>query len=249
MTNENPVNSVKFEFIELTETSIKFALQCNVSFANGLRRILLGELATLAIDYVEITENTSVFADEMVANRLGLLPLDDRISLIEKDACDCDEHCEKCAVVFQLNRTNNTVENMDVLGRDLTNSHGLQMGGSNVLICKLAPKQSIKLRCVARRESCVSANSRHAKFSPVTAVAFSYDEENVKKHTVLWKENNETVGESWPFVNEDSGVYDLRKVERVVMNVEVVEGVGKPKEILKKGLELYKKKFERILDA
>ena len=47
----------------------------DASIANAFRRILLAEVPTLAIEKVYIENNTSVLADEVVAHRLGLIPL------------------------------------------------------------------------------------------------------------------------------------------------------------------------------
>ena len=45
------------------------------SFNNSLRRILLSEAETITIDRVFFYDNSSVFNDEMIAHRLGLIPV------------------------------------------------------------------------------------------------------------------------------------------------------------------------------
>ena len=45
------------------------------SIANALRRILLSEIPTVAIEKVFIENNTSVMQDEVLAHRLGLIPI------------------------------------------------------------------------------------------------------------------------------------------------------------------------------
>lgn len=45
------------------------------SIANALRRILLSEIPTMAIEQVYIWNNSSIIQDEVLAHRLGLIPL------------------------------------------------------------------------------------------------------------------------------------------------------------------------------
>ncbi|CAL5868121.1 uncharacterized protein PFLUO_LOCUS2345 [Penicillium psychrofluorescens] len=47
----------------------------DAAVANAFRRILMAEIPTLAIEYVYVHNNTSVIQDEVLAQRLGLVPL------------------------------------------------------------------------------------------------------------------------------------------------------------------------------
>lgn len=47
----------------------------DASIANAFRRILIAEIPTLAIEYVFVWNNTSIVQDEVLAQRLGLVPL------------------------------------------------------------------------------------------------------------------------------------------------------------------------------
>ena len=44
-------------------------------FANAFRRILIADVPTMAVEEVFIYNNTSVMQDEVLAHRLGLLPI------------------------------------------------------------------------------------------------------------------------------------------------------------------------------
>lgn len=47
----------------------------DASLANAFRRILLAEIPMLAVEDVFVQQNTSVVQDEVLAHRLGLVPL------------------------------------------------------------------------------------------------------------------------------------------------------------------------------
>jgi DNA-directed RNA polymerase subunit D len=64
------------EFIEREERSAKFLVRgVTPAFANGIRRAMIADVPTLAIDEVRFIENSSVMFDEQIALRLGLVPL------------------------------------------------------------------------------------------------------------------------------------------------------------------------------
>lgn len=60
-----------------------FRATCSESLANALRRSV-AEVPTLAIDEVEIYKNDSALYDEMIAHRLGLVPLKTEAKMSEK---------------------------------------------------------------------------------------------------------------------------------------------------------------------
>lgn len=47
----------------------------DASVANAIRRVLLAEVPTVAIENVYVWNNTSIVVDEVFAHRLGLVPL------------------------------------------------------------------------------------------------------------------------------------------------------------------------------
>ena len=60
----------------------------------------------MAIDIVEVQENTSALNDEFIAHRLGLVPLvSDKVDSFEMhQMCDCEEFCPKCSVEYRLSK-------------------------------------------------------------------------------------------------------------------------------------------------
>jgi DNA-directed RNA polymerase II subunit RPB3 len=97
--------------IELSQPKNEFELNfalvgTDVSVANAIRRTMIAEVPTMAIELVTVKENTSALHDEYIAHRLGLIPLvSTRAAEFEysRDCEACDDHCEKCSVKFVLN--------------------------------------------------------------------------------------------------------------------------------------------------
>lgn len=67
---------MKIHILSKTDTEIKFLMEdLNPQFANALRRIMISEIPIMAINSVDFTENESVLYNEVIAHRLGLVPL------------------------------------------------------------------------------------------------------------------------------------------------------------------------------
>jgi DNA-directed RNA polymerase I and III subunit RPAC1 len=159
------------------------------SIANALRRVMIAEVPTMAIEHVYIVNNTSIIQDEVLSHRLGLIPLDADPRLFEWKG-QYDESNEKNTIVMKLNVTcrrlpDGSLENEKVYSSQLEwlsagselpedtktmfeSDQSLLLDSVNpvhddILIAKLRPGQTIQLEC-----HCVKGvGEEHAKWSPV----------------------------------------------------------------------------------
>jgi DNA-directed RNA polymerase II subunit RPB3 len=85
-----------------------------------------------AIDMVEIKENTTVLPDEMIAHRLGMIPLnsenlDRHVPYYTRD-CTCMGYCDQCTVTLELHARCNDNRTMEVTSKDLIVAAGSETG-------------------------------------------------------------------------------------------------------------------------
>ena len=177
----------------------------NLETANSLRRVMLAEIPTIAIDVVEVLDNTSVLADEFVCHRLGLVPLSSRgvEDLLYSRDCDCEQYCEQCSITLTLHAKCTSDENMKVYARDLIvdGRHATSIGtpmitdpdGVGCLLAKLRRDQELRLKCVAKK----GIAKEHAKWMPTSAVGFEYDPHNKLHHLDMWFENDTNPKDEW----------------------------------------------------
>lgn len=103
---------------ELKKDRVNFVLEnVDLAFANSLRRVVMADIPTVAIDMVEIESNTTVLPDEFIAHRLGMIPL---ISTNCEEAirytrdCTCLAGCPFCSVRLTLNVSCNDNSTMHI---------------------------------------------------------------------------------------------------------------------------------------
>ncbi len=232
---------MKISILELTDTNIKIRLNAPVSFANAIRRVILSEVSSYAIDQVEIEENKTVLADEMLVHRLGLIPIMVHKDLIFKEDCDCNSYCSRCSVILQLNCVNTSSSVINITGKNIVVCEDVNVDIHDSFIVKLAPQHCLKLKCIVRR----GYAKNHVKYCPAAIVSFSYDKRNATRATSLWYEEDPV--KEWPKVNQEPNI-DWKDPDDIEMNIEVVEGTYKPKDLLVSALNILRNKFQSILE-
>lgn len=84
---------------------ISFLLKgSNEVFANTIRRLIIEEVPTLAVEEVEVKDNSSALHDEMLALRLGLVPIktDLRSYKLPQNQDEIDEKSASCTLQLKL---------------------------------------------------------------------------------------------------------------------------------------------------
>ena len=146
-----------------------------LSLLNAVRRACFTDVPVMAIDIVEFFENNTVLYDEIIAHRLGLIPLTSEEAL-EKYASP--EECRdaplgdpKCHVVFRLEVETGPNEYRVVYSGDMESSdRSVKPLHDNIPIVVMAPNQSLRLQAYAR----LGYGHEHAKWMPVSIAAHKY---------------------------------------------------------------------------
>ena len=90
------------KIIQKDKNKLIFSSEFSESLANAIRRSVL-EIPVLAIDEVEMYKNDSALYDEIIAHRLGLVPLKMEKDMNLKSDCSCEgKGCAKCTVQLKL---------------------------------------------------------------------------------------------------------------------------------------------------
>merc|ERR1719343_1327736 len=122
-----------------TPSLVKFELtETDPSVANALRRVMLAEVPSMAIEIVNIVENEPVLFDEFIAHRMGLLPLTSHYvgdippdfgvgrGFNEYKDCNCFDGCGYCTTEYELDVVNTEDKVMNVTHFDIKESRKYQ---------------------------------------------------------------------------------------------------------------------------
>ena len=131
------------------------------AFANALRRLITEEVPVMAIEDVEFRKNNSILYDEMIAQRLGLIPLTTDIKSYNlPQKCKCKgEGCARCRLKMTLKAKGPAmVYASDIKSKD----SAIKPVHPKLPIVKLLKGQDIEIEATAM----LGQGKEHMKWSP-----------------------------------------------------------------------------------
>jgi DNA-directed RNA polymerase subunit D len=144
---------------------------------NSLRRVIISELPVMAIDSVVVVNNTSVMYDEMLAHRLGLIPLTTPLSALPpiEDCVSGLADPSECSARLTLQVTADG--DLTVYSGDLVSERpDVAPVYKDIPIVKLVKGQSIVLEAYAK----LGVARDHAKWQAALASYYYYPRVEVR---------------------------------------------------------------------
>jgi len=176
---------LKIEVLSLTHDRALMVIKgAPLHLANSIRRVMIAEVPTLAIDRVFVAENTSSVFDEIIAHRLGLIPLSGDISKLKfPEECECGGvGCPNCEVRLFLD-IEALEDNLTVYSGHLKSERAdVYPISESIPIVMLAKGQKLVLEARAR----LGKGKIHAKWQPVSVAVLR----NMPKITIFNSCNN-----------------------------------------------------------
>ncbi|MGC8652044.1 MAG: DNA-directed RNA polymerase subunit D [Candidatus Micrarchaeia archaeon] len=141
---------MKIEVLEANDKAIRFRLSdASNAYANALRRTVINDVKTFAVDVVTFYENTSAMFDEYIAHRIGLVPI----------LTPSGKYSESDEVLFTLD----AIGPKTVYSSELeTQDKHIKVANGNIPIIKLYNDQKLRLEAKA----VLGSGYKHAKFQP-----------------------------------------------------------------------------------
>ncbi|MBU0953200.1 MAG: DNA-directed RNA polymerase subunit D [Nanoarchaeota archaeon] len=146
---------------------IEFVLEdTTIGFANALRRIMINNVPTMAVAYIDFQQNSSALFDEIISHRVGMIPLTYPVGKFDLVPPGTEDVSSKNQVVFALEKTGPCI----VTSGDLKSSNkDVQPTSPDFPIVELLKGHSLKFEAVAH----LGLGKDHARYQAAIA-AYDY---------------------------------------------------------------------------
>jgi DNA-directed RNA polymerase subunit D len=233
-------DTMKIQILESKGNKMKFLLSdSDIGMANAIRRILMGGIPVMSIEDVHIEQNNSGLFDEVIAHRLGLIPLkfDPSFYRMKKEGEDGNTKNE---VSFALEKEGPvTVKASDLKSTD----ENVKPTEPDIPITELLEGQTLKLDATAE----LGTGDDHVKFQgAVVGYQHLCDPKSgtCEEHTIGKQVAPEDGCEKCAKILESG---DLKVDESTfVFKVESVSGLT-PEELLSETLEIIEAQTDEFI--
>lgn len=160
--------------LEKSDYKLTFVVEgISIEMANAIRRIILTEIPVMAIDEVIILKNDSPLYDEIIAHRLGMIPLktDLKAYNLPRD-CDCGGFgCPMCQVSLTCEVTNTTNMPLEIFSGDLkSNDPKIIPVDSRIPIVKIDKNDKVIIEAYA----ILGIAKEHVKWQAVSNIFYRF---------------------------------------------------------------------------
>jgi DNA-directed RNA polymerase subunit D len=202
------------KILELKDNFMRFSIDgITPGMANSIRRTLINDIPKIAIENVifhhgeirdtdgNVYDSSLPLFDEVLASRLGLIPLKSDLSLNFRDECTCEgKGCDLCTVTYSINKLGpGMVYSSDIMP---INNPDLTVTDQLIPIIELKKNQAILVTC----EAILGRAKEHAKWQATSGVSYKYHRNfHVNKSELEnWQFYKETCPESVVSENDDT---------------------------------------------
>ncbi|UCH56694.1 MAG: DNA-directed RNA polymerase subunit D [Candidatus Bathyarchaeota archaeon] len=165
---------MRVQILSLNDEKIRFILSgVTTALANALRRTIISEVPCMAIDDMFVFDNSSVIHDEVLAHRIGLVPIKtdlDRYVLPEDCECGSELGCEKCRVVLTLDVEAETDARIILSGDFVSEDPEVVPVSPDIPLTKVTTGQAVRVEAYAR----LGQGKIHAKWQPVSSATYQH---------------------------------------------------------------------------
>ncbi|MBN1217189.1 MAG: DNA-directed RNA polymerase subunit D [Candidatus Lokiarchaeota archaeon] len=165
---------MELEVIEKNKYNLALIIRgISLEMINALRRIILSWIPAMAIDEVIILKNDSPLYDEILAHRIGLIPLKTDLDTYKLPSdCECGGFgCPSCQVSLTCEVVNDSKNNLIIYSGDLKSSDpNIVPVNPNIPIVKIGNGASLIFEAYAT----LGRSRKHVKWQPVSNIFFRY---------------------------------------------------------------------------
>jgi DNA-directed RNA polymerase subunit D len=162
---------MKITVLEKTEDTLKVHVEgVRPGLMNALRRVIIAETPSMAIEEVVILENQTPLFDEIIAHRLGLVPLTTNFdTYVLSSECTCEgAGCHLCQAGFTMEVEATEDGYIATTGDLKPQDPDIVPVSDKIPIAKMAKGQRIVVEAYAR----LGIGQDHAKWQPVSTMAY-----------------------------------------------------------------------------